>query len=292
MSPGAFKIDARAWQLWGKADPKRKELGPEWHPLLCHMLDVVACARLLLTELYPGRLATYESVLGLAKEDALAWILFAVALHDLGKLTPPFQGKAPNRMEALRALGLDFTDGDESHGSMSAILVPVELERLGCPTRLARGLAGAVAAHHGDFATSARLNDLEDDPGRNAGRRPLWSELRRELVKALAAITGVTGAKAPRVPSSAASRHAFYADLAGLTTVADWLGSNADVFSYVEPPATAEGYLALTVDRARISLRLAGFRRPPRPRARSFEALFSPGYPGRCTTPCSVSWTR
>ncbi len=275
----ASALDLRVWQLWGKADPRRKDLGPEWHPLLCHVLDVVACARLLITELYPGRLTAYADVLGLSEEHALAWILFVVALHDLGKLTPPFQAKAPHRIEALRAMGLDFPDGEEAHGSMSAVLVPMELERFNCPARLARGLAGAVAAHHGDFATTARLNDLEDDPARSAGRKPLWAELRRELVDALAEITGVTGANVPRVPSPTASRHGFYADLAGLTTVADWLGSNADVFTYADPPATAEAYLALAADRAKTSLELAGFRRPPRPLARSFEALFGPRTP-------------
>jgi len=243
------------------------------------MLDVVACARLLLTELYPGRLTAYAVAIGVAEEDALAWVLFTVALHDLGKLTPPFQAKAPHRMDALRSMGLDFPDGEEPHGSMSAILVPAELERLGCPTRLARGLAAAVAAHHGDFATTAALNNLEDDPRRNAGRRPIWAELRRDLADALCAITGVNRARAPRIPSSAALRHSLYADLAGLTTVADWLGSNADVFRYVEPPQAAEAYLAVAADRAKISLREAGFRRPPRPSARSFEGLFSPRTP-------------
>ena len=272
-------VDRRLWHLWGKADPKRKDIGPEWHPLLCHVLDVVACARMLLTDLYPGRLTAHANTLGLSNKDALAWVLFTVALHDLGKATPPFQAKAPTRREALRELGLDFPDGDEPHGSMSAVLVPAELERLGCPARLARGLAGAVAAHHGDFATTARLIDLEDDLGRQAGRRPLWTDLRRSLVDALAALTGVTGATPPRMPSSTPSRHAFLADLAGLTTVADWLGSNADIFVYSDAPATIEAYLELTKDRAEASLGLAGFRRPPQPQRRSFEALFAPRMP-------------
>jgi CRISPR-associated endonuclease/helicase Cas3 len=276
---GAPTIDPRLWQPWGKADPKRKDLGPEWHPLLCHVLDVTACARLLLTELYPGRLAGYAAALGLSEEHALAWILLTVALHDLGKLTPPFQAKVSHRLEVLRAIGLDFPNGDEPHGSMSAILVPAELERLGCPIRLARGLGAAVAAHHGDFATTHRLIDLEDDLDRNAGRRPLWAQLRCALVNALCAITGVTRAPAPRVPAPAALCQGLYADLAGLTTVADWIGSNADIFKYVEPPTALEDYVATAADRAMDSLGEAGFRRPPRPRARPFEALFGPRTP-------------
>ncbi len=273
LSP-ATAFDARVWQLWGKADPKRKDLGPEWHPLLCHVLDVVACAKALLADLYPQRLSGYAKAFGVSEEHGLAWILFVVALHDLGKATPPFQAKVPTRMEELRGLGLDFPDGDEPHGSMSAILVPEQLERFGCPKRLARGMAAAVGAHHGDFATTETLNNLEDDPGKNAGRTPLWAALRGTLVDALATTTGVASARPPGTPSPAKLRHGLLADLAGLTTVADWLGSNADIFNYVEPPATTESYFSLSLARASEALSQAGFRRPPRPGARSFEALF------------------
>jgi CRISPR-associated endonuclease/helicase Cas3 len=268
------ELDVRVWQLWGKADPKRKDLGPEWHPLLCHVLDVVACAKVLLTDLYPRRLASYASAFGVSEEHGLAWILFVVALHDLGKATPPFQAKVPLRMEELRGLGLDFPDGDEPHGSMSAVLVPDQLERFGCPRRLARGMAAAVGAHHGDFATTEKLNNLEDDLGKNAGRVPLWASLRRSMVDSIATITGVVGSSPPGNPSPASLRQGLLADLAGLTTVADWIGSNADVFNYVEPPPTTESYFALALARASTSLSQAGFRRPPRPGARSFKALF------------------
>ena len=276
-------LDVRVWQLWGKADPKRKDVGPEWHPLLCHVLDVVACAQVLLTDLYPERLTTYANALGIPEEHALAWILFVVALHDLGKATPPFQAKVPERMERLRSLGLDFSDSDEPHGSMSAILVPAELEHYHCPHRLALGLAAAVGAHHGDFATTETILNLDLDPGKNAGRSPLWTLLRRTLTDALAEVTGVTNASAPQIPSPGSLRQGLLADLAGLTTVADWIGSNADIFKYVEPPATTDSYFAIARVRARESLSQAGFRRPPRPSARSFEALFGPKTPMAAT---------
>jgi CRISPR-associated endonuclease/helicase Cas3 len=274
LPAGGTHLDPRVWQFWGKADPKRMGSGPDWHPLLCHVLDVVACARRLLLDVYPERLTTIADALALSREDTLAWLSFAVALHDLGKATPPFQAKVPARAEALRGLGLDFPADDEPHGPLSAILVPAELERFGCPRRLALALAAAVGAHHGEFARTERLLNLEDDPDQHAGRAPLWKTLRGELVDALAGTTGVTRASPPRVPARGAVRQAVIADLAGLTTVADWVGSNADIFGYVDPPATAAEYMTRALELATNALQLAGFRRAPRPHPRSFEALF------------------
>lgn len=273
--PERSSLDPRVWQLWGKADPQRKDLGPEWHPVLCHVLDVVACAQLLLTEVQPESLRSHAEALGLPEADALAWVLFAIALHDLGKLTPPFQAKVPRRADALRSIGLDFPNGQEPHGAMSAMLVVGELERFGCPRRLATCLADAVGAHHGDFATNTRGQMLRLDPGKNAGRNPLWAELRRHFVDALGRVIGVNPARAPRVPTPTPRLHAFCADIAGLTTVADWVGSNADVFQYVEPPTDPAVYFAKALSLAKRSLEEAGFRASPRPGARSFEDLFA-----------------
>jgi CRISPR-associated endonuclease/helicase Cas3 len=238
------------------------------------VLDVVACAQILLTEICPGRLDALANALGLSQEGTLPWLLFSIALHDLGKATPPFQGKVPDRKEALVPLGFDFPDVDEPHGSLSALLAPAELERYGCPPRLARGLARSVGAHHGDFASLEHLTTLCDDLARQAGRKPLWAHVRAELVSALAHLTGVSAAPPPRMPDTKAAHNSMLADLAGLTTVADWVGSNADIFGYVDPPESPAAYYADALGLARRALADAGFRRPPRPSARGFQELF------------------
>lgn len=269
------QLDARVWQAWGKADPAEPTIGPTWHPLLCHLLDVAACARIVVTAVFPARLSAFASAFGIADEDALAWTLLVVALHDLGKLTPAFQGKVAERREALRALGLDFPESREPHGSLATVLARPHLERLGCPTRLARGLAAAVAAHHGDFATTIKVQELSDDPGRAVGRNSLWEALRRSLVDTLADIFGVTQAAAPSLPREPVARHALYADLAGLVTVADWVGSDEAMFAYAEPPADARTYFEHALHVARGALGETGFRPPPRPRPRSFVEIFA-----------------
>lgn len=273
-------FDPRTWQLWGKADPTRaREAGPDWHPLLCHMLDVVACARRLLLEVRPDRLDALAAGLTLPPDAALPWLLFFVALHDLGKATPPFQKKVKSRIEALRALCLDFPDRNEPHGSLSAVLVRGALTERGVPRDLACWVAQAVGAHHGEFTSLEELNPRGFKNGvlisSYAGKAPLWAQLRAHLVQAIEAACGLEpSSPRPSLPPDLVAQNAFVADLAGLTTVADWLGSNADILTYVEPPSSPAEYLALASERATRAVDGAGWRRPPLPPPRGFRDLF------------------
>lgn len=157
----------------------------------------------------------------------------------------------------------------------SALATANELSRLGCARPLARSLAAAVGAHHGDFATTEQLLCIEDDPGGTLGRQALWAELRQRIVAALVeVICDGTLAACPTLPSHRAQRHALTVDLAGLTTVADWLGSNVEFFPYVHPPRSAQQYWLQAQNQAHAALREVGFRAPPTPPARSFQQLF------------------
>ncbi len=273
-------LDARTWQLWGKADPARAaRSSPEWHPLLCHALDVVACAERLLVDVRPDRLDALALPIQMPHDAAVAWLLLFVALHDLGKATPPFQRKVPTRAAALAALGLDFPNRDEPHGSLSASPATRTLTDRGVPSSLARWVARAVGAHHGEFTALAELSGLEREKGSllppYAGKAPLWAVLREHLVAALADACLITDATPrPAVPATPSERNAFIADLAGLTTVADWLGSNADVFAYVDPPPSVAEYLGIARERAVRAIGDAGWRKPPRSSLQTFRALF------------------
>src|SRR5580692_11839477 len=81
------------WILWGKAQAGPAAEVPA-HPLLCHMTDVAAVTESLLRDRLPRatrmRLLT---ALQLSEDDAMRWLVLIVALHDLGKATPPFQVK-------------------------------------------------------------------------------------------------------------------------------------------------------------------------------------------------------
>ncbi len=110
---------------------------------------------------------------------------------------------------------------------MSVVLAPEVLESLGVPTELAMLVARSVGAHHGAFADARKRNEIWD-VSRRKGKRPHWLRGPEEFVPDVVAV--LCPAERPSAPKPLAERHAFAVDLAGLTTTADWLGPNADVF--------------------------------------------------------------
>src|SRR5262249_44526597 len=75
---------------------------------------------------------------------------------------------------------------------------------------------------------------------------------------------------------AAAAGHGFFMLLAGLTAVADWIGSMAEVFDYEPETRSIEAYLEdLATNRAEQALQRVGFRDlPARCAPRSFVELF------------------
>ena len=266
-----------ALALWGKAQPADPGAIAS-HPLVCHMLDVGHVAELLLTEILPrGTAAHLLHGLGLPEDDARAWIVFVILLHDLGKATPAFQKKWEGGHAGLRELGFDLTapPNARDHGTIGVFLVHGALRELGVDDALAGRLARAVAAHHGSFPSDA-------DVGwrvavREVGRAPAWRAARGALVDLLSALTKI---RERPLPDAAASEGnwAFFSALAGLTSVADWVGSMAEVFVY-EAPSDIEAYAHRSRERARMSLERVGFRAPLRTKPLSFSSLF--GFPPR-----------
>jgi CRISPR-associated endonuclease Cas3-HD len=78
---------------WGKAQPK-DAAGQHWHPLAYHGLDVAAAGAILL-EIRPRLLSALAHASGLPEDTARRWMLFALALHDIGKFADCFQCKVP-----------------------------------------------------------------------------------------------------------------------------------------------------------------------------------------------------
>lgn len=200
-----------------------------FHPLLCHMLDVAAVAQELWEAvLSPAARHRVAHALGLEVDDAGRWVAFLAGLHDLGKCCPAFTLRPG--AESLASLYADCRPQPKRidpraapHGEVTALTLPAVLERrFGVPPRVARTLAVAIGGHHGIFPGVERLQELDDNVA--AVGEGCWRIAREALVERLAALLNVPGC----VPSQV--NHATALALAGLVTVADWIGSIAEPF--------------------------------------------------------------
>src|SRR6185437_4485325 len=93
--------------FWAKLG--NKDWSEQFHPVLCHLIDVGQVARAIWEQVLrkPSR-ERIAGQLGLAsEEDAGRWIAFWSAAHDIGKVTPcfQFQGKTGTLKRQLAEAG-------------------------------------------------------------------------------------------------------------------------------------------------------------------------------------------
>lgn len=218
-----------------------KTAGAIAHPAAYHMLDVAAVAEHLLHD-HPRR-------------DPYALL---IALHDLGKIG-----------QAFRSMLLDGTAQKRRHWEVTEAWLqygPIEdplLAHLGLSVQALRSLGSAVAGHHGRPPNAAlrHLDTMRAEAGPEAAQDATAFVAACLDLWPLARLDGLRAAEAKRLSWQ----------LAGVTTLADWVGSNPDWF-----PATAAGpslaeYRDIARRRAALALAAAGLV-PPAPRA---AALFS-----------------
>ena len=269
----------RLLACWAKLDAGGGP--PGYHPLLWHMTDVAVVAReLWQSVLSPAQRTMIGDALGLGGclDSAGLWCALLAGLHDLGKASPSFQLQAARaRAEVaarLQRSGLCVPvqhHAPASHGTVTAATLPdILASAFGVPHPVARGLGTVAGGHHGTLPSS---RDVQDVPASAAGGSD-WDALRRDLVTALSEILGVPEHRAPdRLANGGAMA------LAGLVSVADWIGSNTRFFPHDDSPDLS-GYPRKAQRRAEEALDGLGWRLHPHPRGRrrSFTELF-PGIP-------------
>ena len=141
------------------------------------------------------------------------------ALHDVGKISTGFQAKCPAWLEQMglaEAAGKErWTEGSESD---HAVVSQYFLERMLKPLGL-QLWAVAAGVHHGRIV-GKRIPGIHHLPKREA-----WERVPREAL--LAELVGIFGGLPIVAPLA---NHADLWDLAGLISVADWIGSNEAFF--------------------------------------------------------------
>ncbi len=201
-------------QLWAKSHP---DIPTKFHPLWCHLLDVAAVCEALLLRFGPLR--------DLPNTDT--WLLYLVALHDIGKADPLFQIKVDELAQPARNAGLLEHNGvlipQEAfrHEARSAEWLRTHLADRGWGKDDVDVVALAVAGHHGDFRVLAPSDPLRD----------AWGPLRKALADDVAQAIGLApDAEAPTL----AAEHAdvLGVRLSALIVLADWIASNDKLYDY------------------------------------------------------------
>lgn len=212
--------------LWAKS---ASGTGTEWHPLVLHLLDVAASADAILALEPESTRIRMGEVFGLKWEDARPWLLFVVACHDLGKACAPFQMKWAKVLPKTRLRLPRATNTSVHHAFVSQLtLADALIQSHAWPEQLAYLTADAVGCHHGERASEKAKNTamLARECG-NVDVRQDWHEARNAILRT---IFGVFGPGVP--PTKHALSGPDFMLLAGLTSFADWIGSNEDYFAY------------------------------------------------------------
>ncbi|MDC7227591.1 MAG: CRISPR-associated helicase/endonuclease Cas3 [Spirochaetales bacterium] len=89
--------DNSIYKYWGKAR-KLDDGSYDYHLLVYHCLDVAAVGKVWL-EYSPFLQRAFHTDENYTKEESIAWILFFVALHDIGKTDLRFQLKVPESID-------------------------------------------------------------------------------------------------------------------------------------------------------------------------------------------------
>lgn len=164
-------------------------------------------------------LQTVAGELGIDEDQARHLLVVLTALHDIGKATPVFQVKwprgAPPEAVVTRA-------DDVPHGRASGIILINWLSERGVSRRLAASLANAVAIHHGHRLPKNFASHGTYDPRSLGEDQAPWSTWQRGLMEDVAATFGPL----PDLITRRYLRGQSWALFAGLTSIADWLGSS------------------------------------------------------------------
>ncbi|MCB1806134.1 MAG: CRISPR-associated helicase/endonuclease Cas3 [Candidatus Competibacteraceae bacterium] len=213
-------MDQRLFRYWGKARSDNED-GPQWHLLVYHSLDVAAVADCWLQKDRALRDLLVRAA-NLDFEPLRAWLLFFIGLHDLGKFDVRFQWKAPH---AARHLQPDFEkqhnlDEQFNHGAAGYVWFTKESQDYGFNEYNYDAIdwMKAVASHHGSSSDKKLQTKGFAAPSviaHDNQARIAWIETLRDLY--LKPIGIASGETPPAIDNNL---------LAGLCSVADWIGSN------------------------------------------------------------------
>lgn len=253
LTTQATDLDSRLLRLWGKttADPDR------FHPALYHLFDVAHVAWQLLSARASSRWRrVLAEALDTEAETLAEWLPYLIALHDIGKLSVPFQILNTPQHTRLMAEGFGFgragqNDGRKLHHSIVGRIVLKDMIA-GWPDNLAAAFMEMVSGHHGIFQADMKSHRRDMKWIDEAEE---WPHLRQRAIKICQSY--LLQQWPDPLPNPANQSTAMMA-LNGFCILCDWLGSDEAYFR-PEPLTPLLEYIPKSRQRAHNRVRDAGF---------------------------------
>ncbi len=221
------------FKYWGKA--KQDENGG-WncHLLPYHCLDVAAVGRVLL-ESQPVLIQQLSKLSGIPAGQLLPWLLFLISIHDLGKFSDGFQSLQPDLLQRLqsRTTRVGYPHRHDTLGyyfcyeNLSRILSPETDEN--DLNDLLKPWLTAVTGHHGQPPKVTLTGIFMDTQ--------FPQQVKQDTI---CFINGIINLLLPKGIPFGVDKYDYHYRrftntswlVAGLTVVADWIGSNQDWFPH------------------------------------------------------------
>lgn len=262
--------DSRLLRLWGKTT-KNPDL---FHPALYHMFDVAHVAQQLLSSRASPR---WRRVLAQALDAEAGtlheWLPYLIALHDIGKISVPFQVLNKNQQPRLKDEGFKLgkatqKDGRELHHSIVGRIVLKEMIA-NWPDNLKAAFQEMVSGHHGIFQMDT-FNQRRDFDWLNEADE--WPQLRRRATEILQSY--LLQQWPDPLPNPTNQSTAMMA-LNGFCILCDWLGSDETYFT-PDPLTSLTEYVPKSRERAYKRVNDAGFfQKAVSPASTKFAELFT-----------------
>lgn len=266
------------FNYWGKADPACV-LEQKWHPLVYHSLDVAAVGVAYLE--HSSLLNSCCRLLSCSEQDFLSWSAFLLALHDIGKFSEAFQAQRPDLILELQRREPNTTKiYSERHDSLGfwlweeylvdEVLLKIGIDASRNTQRSLKCWLLAVTGHHG----------MPPKPNGNAESffRREDKQAATDFVQAMAELLLTNEAK--RIPTNLDSKDLQHLSemlswwFAGVTVLADWLGSNTQFFPYKNPSTDLEKYWEYAQGQAAEALAHSGVSPSAIEKGRALKDLF------------------
>jgi len=251
------------FRYWGKAQPS-DDGQPAFHLLPFHSLDVASVGVAYLKQ-SSSLLKSCCQLLNCSEQAFLSWSAFLLVLHDLGKFSEAFQSQRPDLIQQLQgrapnisknyserhdSLGFWLWDNDLVEGDVLREIGIADTRKI---RRAMKCWLQAVTGHHGMPPKPTGTVDfffLRED-----------KQAASDFVQALAKLLLTEEAK--RIPERAGADFEWISKtvswwFAGVTVLADWLGSNTHFFPYREQPEALADYWAYAQDQANTALAQSG----------------------------------